>query len=229
MGSVVVIGGTAGLGLEVARHYAAAGREVILTGRDPSRAAKVASEVGPSVQGLGFDISMPETIAPALANVGAVDRLVLAAIERDTNTVDGYDIGGAVHLATLKLVGYTETVHALSPKLAIDASIVIFGGMARIRPYPGSTTVTTVNAGVIGLVRALSTELAPIRVNSLHPGIVGDSPFWSDKPPQVLEAFRSGTLTGKLATMADVVGATEFLLENPAVNGVDLVLDGGWR
>lgn len=229
MGSVVVIGGTAGLGLEVARHYAARGNEVVLTGRDAARAAKVASEVGPSVRGLGFDVSMPETIAPALADVGAVDRLVLAAIERDSNTVDGYDIAAAVHLATLKLVGYTETVHALSPSLAIDASIVIFGGMARIRPYPGSTTVTTVNAGVIGLVRALSTELAPIRVNSLHPGIVGDSPFWSDKPPQVLEAFRAGTLTGKLATMADVVGATEFLLENPAVNGVDLVLDGGWR
>lgn len=229
MGSVVVIGGTAGLGLEVAKHYAAKGREVVMTGRDPARAAKVASEVGPSVRGLGFDLSMPETIAPALEGVGSVDRLVLAAIERDSNTVDGYDIAAAVHLATLKLVGYTETVHALSPNLSIDASIVIFGGMARIRPYPGSTTVTTVNAGVIGLVRALSTELAPIRVNSLHPGIVGDSPFWSDKPPQVLEAFRSGTLTGKLATMADVVGATEFLLENPAVNGVDLVVDGGWR
>ena len=229
MGAVVVIGGTAGLGLEVARHYAALGREVILTGRDPSRAAKIASEVGPTVRGLGFDVSIPDAIAPALANIGPVDRLVLAAIERDSNTVDGYDIGAAVHLATLKLVGYTEVVHALSPSLTIDSSIVIFGGMARIRPYPGSTTVTTVNAGVIGLVRALSTELAPIRVNSIHPGIVGDSPFWSDKPPQVLEAFRAGTLTGKLATMADVVSATEFLLENPAVNGVDLVVDGGWR
>lgn len=229
MGSVVVIGGTAGLGLEVARHYAALGREVVLTGRDPSRAAKVASEIGPSVRGLGFDVSAPDSIAPALADVGAVDRLVLAAIERDANTVDGYDIGAAIHLATLKLVGYTEVVHTLSPSLGIDASIVIFGGMARIRPYPGSVTVTTVNAGVIGLVRAMSTELAPIRVNSIHPGIVGDSPFWSDKPPQVLEAFRSGTLTGKLATMADVVAATSFLLENPAVNGVDLVVDGGWR
>jgi len=229
MASVVIIGGTAGLGLEVARHYAARGRSVVLTGRDPSRAAKVAAEVGPSVRGLGFDISLPGTIAPAVAGIGPVDRLVLAAIERDTNTVDGFDIGGAIHLATLKLVGYTEVVHALSPSLAIDSSIVIFGGMARVRPYPGSTTVTTVNAGVIGLVRALSTELAPIRVNSIHPGIVGDSPFWSDKPPQVLEAFRSGTLTGRLATMADVVGATEFLLENPAVNGVDLVVDGGWR
>lgn len=229
MGSVVIVGGTAGLGLEVAKHYAAKGHEVVLTGRDPARAAKVASEVGPAVRGLGFDLSQPHTIAPALAGVGPVDRLVLAAIERDSNTVDGYDVGAAVHLATLKLVGYTETVHVLSPSLAIDASIVIFGGMARLRPYPGSTTVTTVNAGVLGLVRALSTELAPIRVNSIHPGIVGDSPFWSDKPPQVLEAFRAGTLTGKLATMADVVGATEFLLENPAVNGVDLVVDGGWR
>lgn len=229
MASVVVIGGTAGLGLEVARHYAAHGRSVVLTGREPSRAAMVAAEVGPSVRGLGFDISLPHTIAPAVAEIGPIDRLVLAAIERDTNTVDGYDIGGAIHLATLKLVGYTEVVHALSPSLAIDSSIVIFGGMARVRPYPGSTTVTTVNAGVIGLVRALSTELAPIRVNSIHPGIVGDSPFWSEKPPQVLEAFRSGTLTGRLATMADVVHATEFLLENPSINGVDLVIDGGWR
>jgi NAD(P)-dependent dehydrogenase (short-subunit alcohol dehydrogenase family) len=229
MGAVVVIGGTAGIGLEVVRHYAAQGREVILTGRDPSRAFKVAGEVGESVRGLGFDISLPETIAPALAEVGGVDRLVLAAIERDTNTVDGYDVRAAVHLATLKLVGYTEVVHALSPRLGIDASIVIFGGMARVRPYPGSTTVTTVNAAVIGLVRALSIELAPIRVNSIHPGIVGDSPFWMDKPPQVLEAFRSGTLTGRLATMPDVVGAAAFLLENPSVNGVDLVIDGGWR
>jgi len=229
MGAVVIIGGTAGIGLEVAKHYAAQRLEVVLTGRDPSRAFKVAGEVGESVHGLGFDLSLPESIAPALAAVGPVDRLVLAAIDRDSNTVDGYDIGAAMHLATLKLVGYTEVVHALSPRLATDASIVIFGGMARVRPYPGSTTVTTVNAGVIGLVRALSIELAPIRVNSIHPGIVGDSPFWSDKPPQVLEAFRCGTLTGRLAAMADVVGATAFLLENPSVNGVDLVVDGGWR
>jgi NAD(P)-dependent dehydrogenase (short-subunit alcohol dehydrogenase family) len=71
-------------------------------------------------------------------------------------------------------------------------------------------------------------ELAPIRVNSIHPSIIGDSPFWSDKP-EVLETLRAGTLTGRLPTMGDVVDAAAFLLENPAVNGVDLVLDGGWR
>ena len=96
----------------------------------------------------------------------------------------------------------------------------------RDRPYPGSTTVSSINAGVIGMVRTLSVELAPIRVNSIHPGIVGDSPFWAGKP---LDAIVANTLTGRLATMADVVNASVFLLENNAVNGVDLVVDGGWR
>ncbi|HET6214888.1 MAG TPA: SDR family oxidoreductase [Micromonosporaceae bacterium] len=228
-GSVVVIGGTAGLGREVARRYAGRGRDVILTGRDAARTAKVAGELGGPVRGIALELAEPAGIAEALSGVGPVDRLVLAAIDRDTNTASGYDIAAALHLVTLKLIGYTEVVHTLAPRLSGDAAILVFGGMARLRPYPGSMTVSTVNAGVLGMVRNLAVELAPIRVNSIHPGIVSDSPFWSDKPPEVLEAFRSGTLTGRLATMGDVVGAVEFLLENPAVNGVDLVLDGGWR
>src|SRR5256885_16891004 len=117
MGSVVVVGGTAGLGREIARHYADQGREVVITGRDPDRAGKVAAELGGSVRGVGFDLSHPEEIAPGLAGVGEVDRLVLSAIDRDQNKVADYHLGAAVHLVTLKLVGYTETVHALLPRL----------------------------------------------------------------------------------------------------------------
>jgi NAD(P)-dependent dehydrogenase (short-subunit alcohol dehydrogenase family) len=54
------------------------------------------------------------------------------------------------------------------------------------------------------------------------------SPFWISQP-DVLETIRAGTLAGRLPTMSDVVDAAAFLLENPAVNGVDLVVDGGWR
>ena len=56
-----------------------------------------------------------------------------------------------------------------------DASILLFGGQAFRIPYPGSTTVTTVNGGVDGLVSTMVVELAPSRVNAIHPGIVGDS------------------------------------------------------
>ena len=71
----------------------------------------------------------------------------------------------------------------------------------------------------------LATELPPIRINAVHPGIVGDSPFWADKP---LDHITSRTPGGRLATMADVADAVEFLLRNPAVNGVSLPFDGGW-
>ncbi len=100
--------------------------------------------------------------------------------------------------------------------------------MAKERPYPGSTTVSTVNGGIVGLTRSLVEELKPRRVNALHPGIVSDSPFWAAKP-EAVESYRSKTATGRLATIADIVDATVFLLENPAVNGVDLIVDGGWH
>jgi NAD(P)-dependent dehydrogenase (short-subunit alcohol dehydrogenase family) len=225
--SVVVIGGTAGLGREIARHYAERGRPVILSGRDAERAQAVAAEVGGDTRGIALDLSEPESIAPALADVGPVDHLVLAAIERDRNTARDYDIARAVRLVTLKLVGYTEVVHALLDRMGDAGSIVLFGGLAKDRPYPGSTTVSTINGGVTGLVQTLAVELAPVRVNAVHPGIVGDSPYWAGNA-EALERTAARTPGGRLVQMADVVGAVVFLLENSSVNGVNLAVDGGW-
>lgn len=224
----VVVGGTSGLGLEVARHRAAIGDEVVLTGREPARATEVAASIGESVRGIPLELAEPHAIGEALADVGPVDRLVLAAIDRDANSIADYDIDRATRLATIKLIGYAEVIHVLRAGMGEGASIVVFGGRAKDRPYPGSLTVSTVNGAVTGMVNALVLELAPIRVNALHPGIVGDSPFWADKPAAVLEGYRSRTPTGRLASMADIVGAVDFLLENAGVNAVQLYVDGGW-
>lgn len=223
--SVLVVGGSAGLGKEIARHYHAQGASVTITCRDQQRADEVALDIGEGVAGVGFDLGEPDSIAPALKNVGPVSRLVLAAIARDHNPVRDYTIEGALYLTTMKLVGYTETIHTLIDRLNSDSSVVLFGGRAKDRPYPGSTTVTTVNGGISALIRTLAIELAPTRFNAIHPGIIGDSPYWKDKP---LDAVIKRTPTGRLATMADVVSATVFLLENPAMNGVNLYVDGGW-
>lgn len=229
--TVVVVGGTSGIGLGIAKEVVARGDRVILTGRDAERARAVASSVGDRATGLAVDISEPETIAGSLADVGEVHGLVLAAIERDANTVREYDIARATRLVILKLIGYTEAVHTLLGRLdeTVDTGIVLFGGRAKDAPYPGSTTVSTVNAGVEGLVRTLALELAPMRVNGLHPGIVGDSPFWAGKPEGVLSGYESRTPGGKLATMADIVGAAMFLLDNRGVSGSNLCVDRGWR
>jgi NAD(P)-dependent dehydrogenase (short-subunit alcohol dehydrogenase family) len=227
-GSVVIVGGTSGIGLGLARTYAARGRDVVITGRTDGRCAEVASGIDGSVSWRALDLAAPETIASSLEGVGSVDHLVLAAIERDQNTVESYDLGRAMRLVTLKLVGYTEVVHVLAPSLTATASILLFGGQALRRPYPGSTTITTVNGGVEGLVRTLAVQLAPVRVNAIHPGIVGDTPEWEGKPPELLENVRTRTPLGRLVTTDDVVDACVFLLENGAVNGVNLELDGGW-
>jgi NAD(P)-dependent dehydrogenase (short-subunit alcohol dehydrogenase family) len=224
MSSILVVGGTAGIGQQIARYYAAAGDRVTLTGRDADRAAAAAKEVGGDTTGLALDLAAPKDIAPALAGIDAVDGLVLAAIERDVNTVTDYDIDRALRLVTLKLVGYTEVVHTLRSRLAPGGAIVMFGGLAMQRPYPGSTTVSTVNGGVIGLMHTMIVELAPIRVNVIHPGIVGDSPYWRDRD---LSPVVARTPCGRLAQMADIVDAVAFLLRNPAVNGVSLNVDGG--
>lgn len=227
-GATVVVGGTRAIGFEVARHYAAEGGPVVITGRDPANVKSAVSALPGDVRGLVFDLARPHGIAAALADVGPVRHLVLAAIDRDQNTVKDYDIDKALYLATLKLVGYTEVVHTLLPRLDEEASLVLFGGMAKERPYVGSTTVTTVNGGVVGLTRTLVEELKPRRVNSIHPGVVGDSPYWSEKPAAIAK-YTSETPTGRLASMSEIAGAVVFLLENRSVNGVELIVDGGWH
>ena len=176
-------------------------------------------------RGVGVDLSVTAEIASALSGIGDVSRLVVAAIERDKNHIVTYDRERAERLVTLKLVGYPEVVHTLRTRLVAAASIVLFGGLAKERPYPGSTTVSTVNGGISGLVRTLAYELAPIRVNAVHPGIVGDSPEWQGKQ---LDAVIERTPIGRLVKMSEVAQATRFLLDCPAVNGIDLFVDGGW-
>ncbi len=225
-GAVVVVGGTRSIGLEIARHYVGRGAPVVLTGRDPARVAAAVDELHGAATGVTFDLAQPATIAPALANIGPVRYLVLVAIDRDQNTVANFDIAGAINLATLKLVGYAEVVHTLLGRLVPGAAIVMFGGQAKDLPYPGSTTVSTVNGGIEGLVRTLVHELKPIRINCLHPGIVGNSPYWETRAA-ALAATLARTPTDRLTTMDDIVGAAAFLLENDGVNGVNLKVDGG--
>ncbi|MGW4820610.1 SDR family NAD(P)-dependent oxidoreductase [Streptomyces sp. NPDC004227] len=223
---VVVIGGTSGIGRHFAQSCAQRGNDVVVTGRSEDRTKAVAHEIGGRTRGLALDLAEPDRIVAALADVERVDQLVLAALDRDYNTVREFRPADSVRLLTVKLTGYTAVLHALAPRMNGDSATVLIGGLASHRPYPGSTTVTTANGGISALVRALAVELSPIRVNALHPSIVSDTPFWSDKPA-AREAARTRALTKRSVTMEDCTSAITFLLENRSVNGVNLNIDGG--
>jgi NAD(P)-dependent dehydrogenase (short-subunit alcohol dehydrogenase family) len=221
----VIVGGSSGIGFELARRAAATGADVVITSRDKGRADAAAGRLGPAGRGLAIDLSAPETIVDSLADITEVDHLVITAIDPGANTLREFDIPGAIRAVTTKLVGYTEAVRALSDRFNEGAAVVLFGGVAKQRPYPGSTMVTTFNGGVSALVRTLAVELAPHRVNAIHPGMVGDSPKWQDatERPAIVR-----TPIGRLVTTAEIADAVEFLLRNTGINAHNLDVDGGF-
>jgi NAD(P)-dependent dehydrogenase (short-subunit alcohol dehydrogenase family) len=211
MTTSVVVGGSNGIGTLIARRFA-------------DRGDQVASTIGGTTRGIALDLAEPADIEGALGGVGDVDQLVVTAIEQGINTLAEFDIEAATRAVTVKLVGYTEVVRVLRSRLTPDAAVVLFGGLAKDRPYPGSTMVSAFNGGIAALVRTLAIELAPHRVNALHPGVVGDSPKWRDVPdhPHVQR-----TPIGRLVTMEEIADATDFLLRNTGINGQNLHVDGG--
>ena len=98
-------------------------------------------------------------------------------------------------------------------------------GWPRTGPYPGSTTVSTINGGVVGMVHTLAAELAPIRVNAMHPGIVGDSPFWSGKP---LDHVVTRTPLGPNGDDGRDRRRGRVPAAQRRRQRVDLPVDGGW-
>lgn len=226
-GTVVIAGATNSLGKSIAKHYVDRGHRVVVSSRKMERAEALAKELGGESVPVAFDLAEPHTIAPALSGVDDVLHVVLMGLYRDDNKVREYNFEEAIKLVTLKLVGYTECVHALHSKMRENASILIFGGLAKDQPYPGSTTITTVNGAMASLINSLAIELSPIRANAIHPGQVGDSPAWMAKPKEVIDNLKSRTAMGRLVTIAEITDAAVFLLENGGVNGVNLRVDGG--
>ncbi|MFI2363353.1 SDR family oxidoreductase [Promicromonospora sp. NPDC019610] len=224
MTTTLIVGGSGGLGGVIAQHFASRGDTVIVTSRDKSVAETTAARLGSGARGLALDLAQPETIEASMTDVSEVDHLVITAVGQAANTLAQFSITDAVSAVTMKLVGYAETVRVLHDRFTPDASVVLFGGLAKERPYPGSTIVTTFNAGITGLVRTLAVEIAPHRVNAMHPGLIGDSPRWRDVPNPPHSAQ---TPIGRLVTMAEIADATEFLLSNTGINAHDLHMDGG--
>jgi short-subunit dehydrogenase len=111
--STVIIGGSTGIGFELARRAAETGADVVITSRDKDRADAAAAKIGGSTRGLAVDLAAPETVADSLADITEVDNLVITAIEQTPNTLRELDIAAAVRAVTIKLVGYAETVRVL--------------------------------------------------------------------------------------------------------------------
>jgi NAD(P)-dependent dehydrogenase (short-subunit alcohol dehydrogenase family) len=228
---VLVVGGTSGIGLSLAHAAHALGCKLTIAGRGAERVAEIAKSIGQNVAGCHVDLADVGSIRSGLSEGPPIDYLVLTPLYSLATSVKEFKAAEANKVLQTKLTGYIEAVSAALPRLKPTSSIALFGGLAKDRPYPNSTMISVANAGIVGMMKALVFELAPIRINSVSPGLVGDSPKWDaivkkgDNP--FINAVTARTPTRRLARMADVIDAVFFLLDNQSINGVDVALDGG--
>ncbi len=228
---MVVVGGTSGLGLPLARAAHALGSKLTIAGRGAERAAATAKSIGPDVTGLHIDLEDQASIRTALAEGPRIDHLVLVPIDPLATNIKSFDLAAANKALHVKLTGYLEVVHTVLPRLKPTSAIVLFGGLAKAKPYMDSTMITVANAGIVGVMNTLAVELAPIRVNSVSPGVVADSEKWraAEGMKSYIDALAARAPARRCATVDDVNHAVFFLLDNRAVTGHDLQVDGGDR
>lgn len=226
---IVIIGGTRGLGLDLARAASANENEVTITGRSEVAAKEAAATISTgNVTGRACDLNDFDSLKALFADIETVDHLILAALDRDNNDIRNFRPDDAVRTATMKNVGYATAVSYALPKFSTASSIVMFGGLSADRPFPGSTTISMANAGLIGLMNSLAIQIAPTRVNMITPGVVDGTEAVAQADEgrkQAYDAMRERTPGKRLPTPQNIVDATFALIDNPGINATNLVVD----
>jgi NAD(P)-dependent dehydrogenase (short-subunit alcohol dehydrogenase family) len=228
--TVVVIGGSAGIGLETARRARFEGADVILTGRNPEPLQRAASELG----------------ALSTATFDATDPAALERFFRDLPTpIDHVMVtAGRPHYGRLLDLDYAQARRALDEHLLLvlqvarhaagtvrpGGTLLFMGGTGGRRPAVGLAIVSTVTAALPALTASLALELAPVRVNLIAAGFV-DTPLSAsllgDQLENRREELRATLPIGRVVGPADVAALAVHIMSNTALTGATYDIDGG--
>lgn len=228
---VVVIGGTSGIGLAVARAASAAGAVVAVASRTQSAVSSALAQLPERCMGHIVDASSSSDIERFFDDVGAFDHLVYTAARplRPVPLAD-YSPELAREFFDLRIVMALEAVRLAVPHLSNHGSITLTSGTAAFKGGAGWLLGSAASGATISATRSLAAELAPIRVNAVVPGVVR-SPLWSDLPELEREAMYELTASslplGRIAEVDDVAKAYVQLMDQDYATGVISVVDGG--
>ena len=228
--TVVVIGGSAGIGLETARRARAEGAGVILTGRNPDRLQAAAAELG-AHSAAAFDATDPPALDRFFHGLpGQVDHVMvtgpgpyyapLADLDRDRAHRD-FDAHLWLPIAVAQ--------HAVG-RVRAGGTLLFMGGTGGRSPGPGLSLIAAGTAALPALIANLAVEVAPVRVNLIAAGFV-DTPLSASLLGDRLDARRDqlrATLPiGRVVGPADIAALAVHLMTNTAITGATCDIDGG--
>jgi NAD(P)-dependent dehydrogenase (short-subunit alcohol dehydrogenase family) len=228
--TVILIGGSAGIGLETARLARAEGAYVIITGRDPGRLEVAAREVG-AQRTAAFDAFETAALKRFFQDLPApVDHVMVTAGRPSYGPLLEMDADEVRRALSEHVVVGLEVARNAAGTMRADGSLLLMGGTGGRRVRRGLGIVSAVTAALPPFTAALALELAPVRVNLIAAGFV-DTPLSASLLGDQLEGRRAGlraTLPiGRVVGPADVAALAVHLMTNTALTGATYDIDGG--
>jgi NAD(P)-dependent dehydrogenase (short-subunit alcohol dehydrogenase family) len=228
--TVVVIGGSAGIGLETARRARAEGADVILTARNPERLERAAHELG-ALSSSAFDANDTRQLGQFFADLPTpIDHVLVTAGEPHYQALAQMDFSRARRFLDEHLILPLRVARNAVGNVRPGGSLLFIGGTGARRPAVGLTLGSAVTVALPALVASLALEIAPIRANFIAAGFV-DTPLSAALLGDQLDARRAelrDTLPiGRVVGPEDVAALAVHLMTNTALTGATYDIDGG--
>jgi NAD(P)-dependent dehydrogenase (short-subunit alcohol dehydrogenase family) len=228
--TVVLIGGSAGIGRETARRARAEGAEVILTGRNPDRLGDAARELGVH-RTAAFDATDPAALAGFFQGLPApIDHVLVTAGGPTYGPLLAMDSAQVRDAVSDHIVLALEVARSAAGRIRPGGTLLLMGGTGGRRIGRGLGIASAATAALPPFTAELALELAPVRVNLIAPGFV-DTPLSASLLGEHLEERRAelrATLPiGRVVGPADVAALAVHIMTNTALTGATYDIDGG--
>lgn len=238
--SVLITGGGSGIGEGIARHFAARGARVTISGRRADKVGTVAESIGPACAAIAGDVTSAKDrermLHAAIEHGGKLDVLVNNAANMYRQPVDAYTEDVLRDAFETNVISSMMLASAAIPHLEkTEGAIVFMGSTHTRRAFPGASPYATTKAAVEGLTRVMAAELGPrkIRVSCILPGAVSTELniraglISEDEAGQFYDGVASLHALGRVGTCEEIAESVEHLARAEWITGVALEVDGG--
>ena len=229
--NVLVIGGSSGIGLAIAQRAHACGASVAIASRSSERLEAARGVIGSDIAVYNVDVSNADQVDETFESLGTLDHVVSSIPSHSpVGALESLDLSAARTALDLKLFGNVYVARAAARRLVGGGSITMIAAISSRIGSSGMSLLGAANAAVESLGRNLASELAPIRVNVISPGIV-DTDYWAYLDPGQRGAMlreAAGKLpTGRVGTADDIATIAIALMTSRNITGAVVDVDGG--